>query len=171
MLENNLTTPLVPDLLAPDLKLVFCGTALGRVSARERAYYANPGNQFWTAIHRIGLTPRKLSPKEYPEMLNFGYGMTDLCKIYFGNDDELPPDAFDREDLRAKIEYFQPKILCFTSKTGGQYFLERKLEYGLQEERIGDTQIYVCTSPSGRARRFWREDVWQVLADSVLRIS
>lgn len=155
---------IVPDLLAPDLKLVMCGTALGRVSAREKAYYANPGNQFWQAVHRIGLTPRRLHPKEYPGMLELGIGLTDLCKTAFGNDDELPDGAFDRDALIRKIEQFQPSVLAFTSKTGGQFFLGRKLEYGLQEDRIGDTTIYVCCSPSGRARRFWQENVWEGLA-------
>lgn len=158
---------LVPDLLGPDLKLVLCGTALGRVSFREKAYYANPGNQFWQAVHRVGLTPRRFSPKEYPQMLELGIGLTDLCKTAFGNDDELPAGAFDRDALRQKIEAHRPRVLAFTSKTGGQFFLARKLSYGLQAETIGDTKIYVCCSPSGRARRFWQETVWEDLAKLV----
>ena len=158
---------LVPDLLAPGLKIIFCGTAPGAISAREKAYYANSTNQFWAALHRIGLTPRRLHPKEYPQMLQWGYGLTDLCKIHFGNDDELPHGAFDRASLWEKIEHYQPELLAFTSKTGGQFALQRKVQYGVQPERIGRTRIYVCCSPSGRARRFWQEAVWQGLKNYI----
>lgn len=42
--------PVPPDLLAPHLRLVFCGTAAGNVSAARGAYYAGPGNQFWPIL-------------------------------------------------------------------------------------------------------------------------
>ena len=32
----------LPDVLAPDLHVVFCGTAPGTRSARDGAYYAHP---------------------------------------------------------------------------------------------------------------------------------
>lgn len=162
---------IVPDVLAHGLRLVLCGTALGAVSAREKAYYANPGNQFWKALHRIGLTPREFKPKEYPELLSLGIGLTDLCKTVFGNDDALPAEAWNPQELLQKIEHFQPAMLAFTSKTGALCFFRaiynRKITaYGLQPERIGVTKLYICTSPSGRARRFWREEVWCEMAMS-----
>ncbi len=163
---------IVPDLLAHGLKLVLCGTALGHRSAQEKAYYANPGNQFWKALHRIGLTPRQFTPSEYPKLLDLKIGLTDLCKTVSGNDDQLPPDAWNPESLMEKMRHFQPGLLAFTSKTGAECFFRhhyrRKItEYGLQPETVGRTRLYVCTSPSGRARRFWREDVWQALAEMV----
>ena len=60
---------LVPDLLAPGLDLVFCGTAPSPVSFKARAYYANPGNAFWATLHAVGLTPERLAPQRYPELL------------------------------------------------------------------------------------------------------
>ena len=41
---------ILPDVLQPGLALVFCGTAAGKRSAAERAYYAHPGNMFWRAL-------------------------------------------------------------------------------------------------------------------------
>ncbi|MBV8939704.1 MAG: mismatch-specific DNA-glycosylase, partial [Alphaproteobacteria bacterium] len=58
-------------------------------------------------------------------------------------------------------------LLAFTSKTGAQFALQRKVQYGVQPERIGRTRIYVCCSPSGRARRFWQEAVWQGLKNYI----
>jgi TDG/mug DNA glycosylase family protein len=154
---------LVPDLLAPGLKLVFCGTAPSAISAREKAYYANPGNQFWHALHRSGLTPRRFHPQEYPKLLTLGIGLTDLCKTVSGNDDELPEEALEREKLAEKIRRYQPGLVAFTSKNAASIYLGRKADYGLQPETLSKTHFYVLCSTSGRARRFWREEVWREL--------
>ncbi len=161
---------LVPDLLAPGLRVVFCGTALGRVSAEKKAYYANPNNYFWRALHESGLTPTLLKPRDYPRLLDYRIGLTDLAKRHFGNDIELPEDAFNTAALREKIEQYQPAILAFTSKTGAAALLERPTgatPYGFQPETIGDTRLYVLPSPSGQARVFWKPEIWQQLADAV----
>ena len=160
----------VPDLLAPGLKVVFCGTALGRVSAERRAYYANPGNFFWRTLHNTGLTPERLAPQDYARLLDYGFGLTDLCKAHFGNDNQLPPGTLDAVALHEKIEIYQPKILAFTSKTGASVFLGRPtghIPLGFQPETVGYTRICVLPSPSGQARIFWNQDVWQDLADAV----
>lgn len=161
-------THLVPDVLEPGLKLVFCGTALGQQSAMHKAYYANPSNLFWKTVYEVGFTPRRFKPEEYEEMRALGIGLTDLCKTAFGNDDELPENAFDRDALEEKIIRYQPRILAFTSKTGAANYLRMqtgKLEYGFQSQKTENTAIYVLPSPSGHARRFWRQDAWQALAD------
>ena len=97
-------------------------------------------------------------------MLTLGIGLTDLCKTCSGNDDELPPEALEREELTKKIRRYKPKLVAFTSKHGATIYFGHKVEYGLQEKMLGDTQFYVCCSTSGRARRFWREEVWEGLA-------
>ena len=159
-MENHL----VPDLLVSDLSLLFCGTAPSTISAREKAYYANPGNQFWPTLYRVGLTPHRFTPAEYPELLALGIGLTDLCKTFSGNDDELPAATLDRGALAEKIRRYQPRLVAFTSKNAASIYLGRKTEYGLQPERLENTRFYVCCSTSGRARRFWQENVWTQLA-------
>jgi len=145
---------IVPDLLAPKLKLVFCGTAPSTASAKAKAYYAKPGNIFWPTLHRVGLTPRLFAPQEFPKLLELGIGLTDVCKTANGNDDELPKAAIDIEAFRKKILRYKPKLVAFTSKNSAQLFFGHKVEYGLQKERLGETQFYVLSSTSGRARRF-----------------
>ena len=160
----------VPDVLAPGLKVVFCGTAMGRVSAERRAYYANPGNFFWRTLANTGLTPAPVAPQDFIQVLDYGIGLTDLCKLHFGNDAELPSDALDAKALRDKILLYQPWILAFTSKTGAGAFLDRPtsdIPLGLQRETIDRTQIWVLPSPSGQARIFWNQTIWQDLADTV----
>ena len=60
----------LPDVLAPGLRIVFCGTAAGTVSARRGAYYAHPQNRFWPALHAVGLTPRLMRPRTIPNCRN-----------------------------------------------------------------------------------------------------
>ena len=61
----------LPDVLAPGLHVVFCGSAAGAVSARVGAYYAGPGNRSWPTLHRVGLTPRLLAPTEFRIVLRW----------------------------------------------------------------------------------------------------
>ncbi len=161
---------LIPDVLAPGLRVVFCGTALGHESARRKAYYAHPGNAFWKTLYRLGLTPHQLLPEAYPQVLQYGIGLTDLCKTFSGNDHELPSGCFDAPALEEKIRRFQPRYLAFTSKTAASAFLGLpvgKIPYGFQREGIGATSLYVLPSPSGQARRWWREEVWEALAKTL----
>ncbi len=155
---------LVPDVLVPGLRLVFCGTAPSRASAAARAYYAKPGNRFWPALHAAGITPRRFQPSEYARLRDLGIGLTDLCKGHSGNDDELPAGALDREALLAKIAKYRPGVVAFTSKNAAKAFLGRDVAYGWQRERVGTTRLFVLPSPSGQATRFWDEAPWRELA-------
>ena len=154
----------LPDLLQPGLALVFCGTAAGKRSAAERAYYAHPGNLFWRALFEAGLTPRLFAPREFPHLPEHGIGLTDLAKRHSGNDDELPPGAFDVPALRAKVERYAPRLLAFTSKNTARAALGRAIDYGLQDECIGGTRVFVLPSPSGQARGHWDIGPWRALA-------
>ncbi|MDQ6647020.1 MAG: mismatch-specific DNA-glycosylase [Pseudomonadota bacterium] len=160
---------ILPDVLQHDLTLVFCGTAAGRRSAAERAYYAHPGNLFWRAVFEAGLTPRRMAPAEFPKLTELGIGLTDVGKYHFGNDNQLPPDAFDASSLHKKIEHYQPRLLAFTSKNAAHAALGRAVKYGLQQERIGQTQLFVLPSPSGQARGHWDLGPWRELAALVRR--
>jgi len=155
----------LPDLLQPGLALVFCGTAAGKRSAAERAYYAHPGNLFWRALFEAGLTPRLFAAAEFPLLSQFGIGLTDLAKRHSGNDDELPPDAFDAPALFARIERHAPRLLAFTSKNAARAALGHAVGYGLQRETIASTQLFVLPSPSGQARGHWDLAPWLALSE------
>jgi TDG/mug DNA glycosylase family protein len=155
---------ILPDVLRPGLNLVFCGTAAGRRSAEQAAYYAHPGNLFWRTLHAVALTPRLFAPAEYPQLPALGIGLTDLAKHHIGNDDELPRDAFDAAALRERIERHAPRVLAFTSKAAARGALGHGTGYGLLEERYGQTQLFVLPSPSGQARGHWDLAPWRALA-------
>jgi TDG/mug DNA glycosylase family protein len=152
---------ILPDVLAPDLRVVFCGVAPGRVSAARRAYYAGPGNKFWPTLFRTGLTPRLFAPHEYPGVLALGIGLTDVCKTDFGADHELVRDAFDAAGFIAKMERLRPRAIAFDGKFAAKMALGVKtISYGRQPEALHGAAMFVLPSPSGRARRFWDERYW-----------
>jgi TDG/mug DNA glycosylase family protein len=155
---------LVPDVLRPGLKVVFCGTALGKKSAEVKAYYAGPGNAFWKTLHEVGLTPRVLRPQEYASVTDYGIGLTDLCKTRSGSDREIGRDGFDVPRLVEALERNAPEWIAFTSKNSARAALGRPVDYGRQTERLGPSRVFVLPSPSGAARGFWDVEKWRQLA-------
>ena len=161
---------LVPDLLASQLKLVFCGTAPSRASVAAAAYYAKPGNRFWPTLHAVGITPHRYSPQDYPQLLTLGVGLTDLCKIHSGVDADLPDDAFEVDAFEKKMQHYQPRMIAFTSKNAAQSYLQMPVAYGEQSSKLGDSRLFVLTSPSGLATRFFDIEIWHTLADEFKRL-
>lgn len=159
---------MLPDVLNNDLKIVFCGTAVGNQSAANNAYYANPGNKFWTVLNQIALTPTKVNPHDHNSLLEYGLGITDLVKTKHGVDNELSSSDFDRDGLTQRIIRFSPKVLCFNGKKAAQeYFSRKEIIFGYQKEVIGRTKLFVAPSTSGSANRYWNIDYWLELAKSV----
>ncbi len=162
--------PVLPDLLQPGLRVVFCGTAAGTMSAAKGQYYAHPQNKFWRTLHAVGLTPRLYAPSEFALLPALGIGLTDIAKHVSGMDNELPPQSLGRdavEALRARIAANAPRILAFTSLTGGKRFAGPRTGFGAQPAPFGKTKIWVLPSPSPAAHWNWNESVWRALADEV----
>lgn len=160
---------ILPDVLTPDLAVVFCGSAPGRVSARRGAYYAGPGNRFWATLHAVGLTPRQLAPQEFRELPRYGLGLTDLCQHASGADAELPRDADDAAALAAKIGRSRPDWLAFVGRRPAKVFLglTRVVPGPQATSPFSRTRIVVLPSPSGAARAHWDIAPWAELADRV----
>ena len=160
----------LPDVLETGLTTVFCGSAASSASAREGAYYAGPGNRFWSALFDAGMTPRLFDPADFRALAPLGIGLTDLAKHESGMDVALSSNAYDSALLLQKIETFQPRHLAFTGKRPAGIFLLEALganlsDYGVQDARIGRTAIHVLPSPSGAARRWWSADPWIKLGE------
>jgi TDG/mug DNA glycosylase family protein len=163
---GDATEHLIPDVLVPDLDVVFCGTAPSAASLAAGAPYAKPGNRFWPTLHKVGFTPRRLAPQEFTLLPEFGLGFTDVCKTVSGQDADLPKEAFDPAALHARVVQAAPRYLAFTSKRAAQEALQVKtVDYGPQNASIGNTKLYVLPSTSGLATRFWDESWWRRLAN------
>jgi len=163
----------LPDRLRPGLKLVFCGTAAGRQSALQQAYYAHGQNKFWKTLYEVGLTPSLLLPHDYEQLWELGIGLTDIAKYSFGMDHQLPPDALGPKAiaaLGARIRKVRPAILAFTSLHGGRKVMGTQAVAGEQPERMGDTRVFILPSPSPLAANHWDFKPWRDLAKAVKKL-
>ena len=159
---------ILPDVLAPGLRVVFCGTAAGETAARVGAPYAGPGNRFWWVLHETGLTPRELAPLEFRELPQYGIGLTDVAKHAVGGDSTLRAADFDGAAVVEKVERHRPVVLAFVGKRAAREVLRRNpVRYGEQDTIIGETRVWVLPSTSGAARGFWDVAPWRDLARAV----
>ncbi|MBZ9751674.1 mismatch-specific DNA-glycosylase [Deinococcus sp. HMF7604] len=161
---------LVPDVLDKGLTLVLVGTAPSRISARARAYYANPGNRFWRTLHEVGLTPTQLTPHDYARLPRFGIGLTDVAKRHAGVDAALPGDAWAPDELRAKLREYRPQLVAFTSKRGAAEVLgvsTGQLPYGRQSGTLEEAELWVLPSTSPLGQTYFQLAPWQALAARV----
>jgi double-stranded uracil-DNA glycosylase len=165
LVQSDTSSMLIGDVLAPGLRVVFCGTALGKRSAAVGAYYAGRGNKFWPTLHEIGLTPHVLQPHEYRRLLDYKLGLTDICKTKSGSDQEVGRAGFDVPRLISEMERYSPACIAFNGKNAARAALERPVSYGQQQELIGGVPCFVLASTSGAASGYWDVRPWRELAD------
>jgi TDG/mug DNA glycosylase family protein len=142
----------LPDLIRPGLRVLFCGINPGLVSAQTGHHFARPGNRFWPALHRSGFTPRQLRPDEQSELLDYGAGITNLVDRATARADELTRTEIvaGGQELLEKVARFSPEWLAVVGVTAyRQAFGERKAAMGRQERRIGQTRVWILPNPSG----------------------
>lgn len=165
--------PALPDLLQPNLKLVFVGYNPSLPAARAGHYYAGKQNFFYVLLHHHGLTPVLLTPWDDHTLPQYGIGVTDMCAIPTAQAGMLPAGALKagRAALQAKLERFQPGVVCFNGLgVYRAYFGHPSADVGLQPDRIGASQVFVVpsTSPANNGMLRQREDAFQALARLVL---
>jgi double-stranded uracil-DNA glycosylase len=142
----------LPDVIAHDLSVLFCGINPGLYTAAVQQHFGRPGNRFWPTLHRAGFTPRLFHPSEQQELLELGYGITNVVARA-----TAAADALKREELIAgakiltrKVKRYQPRVLAIVGIGAYRTAFERpKAKLGLQEETIGDTRVWVLPNPSG----------------------
>jgi len=141
----------VPDVIAPELKILFCGINPGLYTAAVGHHFARPGNRFWPAIHQAGFTTRQLSPFEERELLDLGYGVTNVVNRATATAEELTRGALvaGAFELREKVIRYRPRCLAVLGLGAYRTAFERKVAGpGRQSEMIGDSVIWVLPNPS-----------------------
>ena len=156
------TEKTVRDVIAPNLRVLFCGTNPGLYTAAVGHHFARPGNRFWPALYAGGFTERLLSPFDERELLKSGYGITNVVPRTTASADMLTKDEIvaGGKRLRAKVLRYRPVVLAILGV--GAYrtaFNQPKANIGRQEERIGDTVIWVLPNPSGLNANYQAADL------------
>jgi len=142
----------VPDVIGHGLKVLFCGINPGLWTAAVGHHFARPGNRFWPALHQGGFTPRLLAPHEERELLQWGYGVTNLVARTTARADQLAEEEFAKGGklLAAKVRRYKPRALALLGL--GAYrsaFGRPGAAVGPQEEHLGQTRVWVLPNPSG----------------------
>ncbi|MEY9211156.1 G/U mismatch-specific DNA glycosylase [Thermobifida halotolerans] len=144
----------VPDVLGPDLDVLFCGINPGLYSGWSGRHFARPGNRFWPALHAAGFTPRLLDPREQHLLPGLGLGITNLVDRATARADELT-GAELREGgraLAAKLRVHRPRVLAVLGVTAyRQAFSRPHARIGPQDpgDAVAGVPVWVLPNPSG----------------------
>lgn len=142
----------VPDVIAPDLKVLFCGINPGLYTAAVGHHFARPGNRFWPALHQSGFTSDLISPFNERELLKLGIGISNVVPHATASAAELTREDYVAGGLALarKIKRQRPRIVAILGV--GAYrdaFARPKAQVGEQPERIHDARVWVLPNPSG----------------------
>lgn len=147
----------VPDVVGPDLAVLFCGINPGRMSGALGQHFARPGNRFWKVLHAAGFTERVLTPAEQRLLLDYRLGVTNLVDRTTAmaaeiSEAELTDGA---RRLADKVERWKPGWVAVLGVLAYRRAFGRPTAtIGPQEERIGSTGIWVLPNPSGLQARY-----------------
>jgi double-stranded uracil-DNA glycosylase len=145
----------IPDVLAPGLRVLFCGINPGRVSAAANAHFANPRNDFWRLLCAAGFTPRLLEPADQFDLLTYGVGVTNAAVRTTPRSGDLRKADFAgaAERLEQIAAELRPAWIGFVGKEAYRGAFGERPELGVQERRLANTRLFVLpsTSPANAA--------------------
>jgi double-stranded uracil-DNA glycosylase len=158
----------VRDVIAPGLRVLFCGINPGLYTAAVGHHFARPGNRFWPALFAAGFTGRLVSPFDERELLQSGYGITNVVMRATATADQLGRAELRRggKQLSAKVRRHRPRVLAVLGL--GAYrraFEAPKAMIGRQEEMIGDTIVWVLPNPSGLNAHYQAPDLARLFVE------
>ena len=142
----------LPDIIAPDLKVLFCGINPGLWSGVVGRHFATPGNRFWPAMHASGFTPELFTSLRQNELPSLGLGISSLVARTTARADELGAAEL-REGagiLTAKAAEYRPAWIAIVGITAYRTAFDRRAaQIGPQDERIAESRVWVLPNPSG----------------------
>lgn len=142
----------IPDVLGPDLRVLFVGINPGLVSGASGHHFARPGNRFWRVLDEAGFTPRLLRPDEQDLLPALGLGITNLVTRVTATAAELSDDELRAGAGRVEVlvRDLGPRHVAFLGLTTYRIaFGRRGAVVGEQAERLADTRTWVLPNPSG----------------------
>lgn len=152
----------LPDVLAKDLSVVFCGINPGMSSAAVGYHFASRSNRFWRALHLSGFTPEQILPQNAGSLLDYRCGLTSAVERPTVSANDLRKDDFinARPELEQKIRQYSPRHIAFLGKPAcSAIFDQREVRWGKQTMRFGGAQVWVLPNPSGLNRAFTLESL------------
>src|SRR5262249_22357129 len=158
----------LPDVIANGLRVLFCGINPGLYTAAVGHHFARPGNRFWPALYRAGFTDRLLAPFEENQLLDLGYGITNLVARATTSAAELADEELVRgaRILENKVLLYRPQCVAFVGL--GAYraaFGRPNAVVGQQSERLGGAKVWTLPSTSGLNANYRPDDLARLFAE------
>lgn len=163
----------IRDVIADDLKVLFCGINPGLYSGATGHHFARPGNRFWPALYNAGFTDRLLSPHEERELLTRGYGVTNVVARTTARADELSPEELIEggRRLKMKVRRYRPQVLAVLGISAYRAAFDRpQARLGRQDDSIGETLLWVLPNPSGLNAHYQPKDLARLFREMRLEV-
>lgn len=147
----------VPDVIGPDLDVLFCGINPGLLSGASGQHFARPGNRFWKVLHQSGFTDRQLQPSEQHQLLDYRLGITNIVDRTTRAAADVTREELVRgaANLERKAARWKPKSIAICGVLAYRRAFGRpRAVIGPQPERFGATAIWVLPNPSGLQARY-----------------
>jgi TDG/mug DNA glycosylase family protein len=159
----------VPDLVGEEVRLVFVGINPGLWTAAAQAHFARPGNRFYKALHRAGITPWVIDPrdgfdeKEREALVTHGIAITNLVNRATARADELDDEELRRgaREVERKVARWKPRLVAFVGLSAYRTAFGRpRAQVGRQDDHaIAGAEVWALPNPSGLNAHYQVEDL------------
>jgi len=148
----------LPDLLGPGVRLLFVGINPGLRSAAVQAHFARPGNRFYPALYRAGITDRLIvaadgyRPEDVAHLQERGVGITNIVEYATARAEELarPELIAGGQALVQRVARIRPHVVAVLGLTAYRVAFDRpRAKAGRQPEDLAGAQLWVAPNPSG----------------------
>lgn len=163
----------IPDVIGPDLKVLFCGINPSLYSAAVGHHFARPGNRFWPTLFAAGFTDRLYSPFEDELLLTIGCGITNVVERASATAAEVTESEFvaGADVVRKKVALYRPKVIAVLGVGAFRTaFRHRDAVIGKQTLRLGDAAIWVLPNPSGLNAHYGRAELARIFQEMRLEV-
>lgn len=148
----------VADLVGTSPELVFVGINPGLWTAATGTHFAHPGNRFYPALHRAGITERELdrvnglSDEDRHYLVERGIAITNLVARATARASELTTEELraGAAALVARLQRWSPRVVAIAGITAYRTaFGRRAARPGPQPETLAGAALWVVPNPSG----------------------
>jgi len=148
----------VPDLVGPDLRLLFVGINPGLWTAATQTHFASPSNRFYPALYAAGIIEEPLSPSDGMtdadrNMLRArGIGITNIVRRATARADELSKTELraGAVELEATVRRTAPRVVAILGITAYRTAFDAKAAVpGRQPGDLAGAELWVVPNPSG----------------------
>lgn len=147
----------MPDVIAPDLDVLFCGINPGLWSAAVGHHFARPGNRFWKVLQASGFSEELLDPSEEARLLELALGITNLVPRSSATAAELGRDELQAGAKRIvrTVTRWRPRYVAFLGMTAYRLAFDRpRAGIGEQPEPLSTARVWLLPNPSGVQARY-----------------